>query len=188
MKEFSREHEAELRKTAPRLPIRLADEQDELGILDMFKMMHAEQPYHPLNLGKVAAMVRLAIRPGSERRGLLGIIGDRHDLKAGIFMLIDPIWYSDDWQLLEFFNFVRPEYRRLGFAQDLIAYAKRCSDQIGLDLTVGVFSNIRTEAKIRLYRRWLPPMGAFFCYAPPNRKPFVDRIADPQPANRVAAE
>jgi GNAT superfamily N-acetyltransferase len=188
VKEFSRVHEAELRNQPPRQPIRLADDDDELGILEMCKMMHREQPYHPLNIGKVAALVRLAIHQGPERRGILGVIGERDHLKAAIFLLIEPIWYSDDWQLLEFFNYVRPEYRRQAYAQDLIAYAKRCSDQIGLDLTVGVFSNIRTAAKIRLYRRWLPPMGAFFCYAPPNRKPFIDRLAEMPTANSVAAE
>lgn len=188
MKDFSREHETELRSRPPRMPIRLADEHDELAILEMCRLMHQEQPYHPLDLGKVAAMIRLAIQPGPERRGILGVIGGRGDLKGAIFLMIEPIWYSTDWQLLEFFNYVRPDYRRMGFAADLIAYAKRCSDQIGIDLTVGVFSNQRTEAKCRLYRRWLPQMGAFFCYAPPNRKPFIDRLAEMAPANSVAAE
>jgi GNAT superfamily N-acetyltransferase len=188
MKDFSREHEAELRNTPPRIPIRLADDDDELAILDMCRLMHREQPYHPLNIGKVAAMVRLAIHQGPERRGILGVIGERDHLRAAIFLLIEPIWYSDDWQILEFFNYVRPEYRRQAYAQDLISYAKKCSDQIGLDLTIGVFSNIRTAAKIRLYRRWVPQFGAFFCYAPPNRKPFIDRLAEMTPANKVAAE
>lgn len=176
----------------PRVPIRLADEHDELAILDLCRSMWEEQPYHPLNLAKVAAHVRLAIRPGPDRRGILGVIGDRGDLKGAIFLLIDPIWWSDDWQLLEHFNYVRPEYRRMGFAQDLIAYAKSCSDQLGIDLTVGVFSTVRTEAKIRLYRRWIPQVGAFFMHVPPQRKPLVDRIAETerlarQPANSVAA-
>jgi GNAT superfamily N-acetyltransferase len=188
MKDFSRQHEAELRSHPPRTPIRLADEHDELGVLEMCRLMHAEQPYHPLNIGKVAAMVRLAIRQGPERRGILGVIGDRGELKGGIFLLIDPIWYSDDWQLLEFFNFVRPEYRRLGFANDLLSYAKQCSDHIGLDLTVGVFSTVRTQAKIRLYRRWFPQVGAFFLHAPPNRQPVMDRIAAASSPPRKAAE
>lgn len=188
MKDFSREHEAELRSTPPRMPIRLADEHDELGVLELCKMTHAEIAYHPLNIGKVAALVRLAIHQGPERRGILGVIGDRHDLKAGIFLLIEPIWYSDDWHLVEFFSFVRPEYRRMGFAQDLIAYSKRCSDQTGLDLTIGVFNNVRTAAKVRLYRRWLPQMGAFFCYAPPNRVEFIKRLKETPSLTSVAAE
>ena len=185
---FSRVHEAELRNNAPRVPIRLADEHDELGILDMCQRFHEEQPYHPLNISKVAALVRLAIRSGPERRGILGVIGERHNLKAGIFLLIEPIWYSDDWHLLEFFNYVKPEYRRLGFAKDLIAYAKSCADQIGIDLTIGVFVNHRTEAKVRLYRRWLPQMGAFFSYAPPNRVEFIKRLKETPSATSIAAE
>lgn len=188
MKEFSREHETELRSTPPRTPIRLADEHDEFGILELCKMMHAEIAFHPLNISKVAAMVRLAIRPGPERRGILGVVGERHDLKAGIFLLIEPIWYSDEWHLVEFFNYVRPEYRRMGFANDLVAYAKSCSDQINLDLFIGVMNNVRTEAKCRLYRRWIPKAGEFFYYAPPNRKPLAERLYAMTPVNRVAAE
>ena len=188
MKDFSREHEGQLRNQPPRMPIRLADEEDEFGILELVKMLHAEIAFHPLNLPKVSAMISLAIRPGPERRGILGVIGDRHDLKAAIFLMIEPIWYSDDWHLMEFFNYVRPEYRRMGFAADLISYAKGCSDRIGIDLFVGVFNNVRTEAKVRLYRRWLPPMGAFFCYAPPNRMPMHQRLEALAPANKVAAE
>lgn len=187
-REFSRIHEGELRNKPPKAPIRMADEHDELGVIEMCKMIHAEQPYHPLNLGKVSAMIRLAIRPGPERRGILGVIGGRHDLKAGVFLLIDPIWYSDDYQLLEFFNYVKPEYRRMAFAQDLIAYAKQCSDQIGLDLTVGVFSTIRTEAKCRLYRRWLTKVGEFYLHTPPSRPTIAQRLAEMTPANSVAAE
>lgn len=188
MKEFSREHETELRATPPKAPIRMADEHDEMEILAMCQMIHAEQPYHPLNMSKVAAMVRLAIQPGPGRRGIMGVIGPRHDLKGAIFLMIDPIWYSDDWQILEFFNYVKPEYRRLGFAQDLIAYAKQCSDQLGLDLTVGVFSNVRTEAKCRLYRRWIPKIGEFFCYTPPSRPSLAQRLLGMTPANTIAAE
>ena len=187
-REFSRIHEAELRTKPPRMPIRLADEHDEFGVLELCRMMHAEIAYHPLNISKVAAMIRLAIRPGPERRGILGVIGDRGDLKAGIFLLIEPIWYSDDWQLMEFFNYVKPGYRRMGFAHDLISYAKQCADQTKLDLFIGVFNNVRTEAKCRLYRRWIPKAGEFFYYAPPTRVPFAKRLDAMTPANNVAAE
>ena len=185
---FSRTHEAELRNNPPRTSIRLADEHDELGILELCKMMHAEIAYHPISLPKVSAMIRLAIRQGPERRGILGVIGDRHNLKAAIFLLIEPIWYSENWHLMEFFNYVRPECRGMGFAQDLIAYAKQCADQINLDLTIGVFNNVRTEAKIRLYRRWLPQVGAFFMYVPPGQRPLSDRLPATPPVNSVAAE
>lgn len=166
--------------------IRMADEHDEFEIFKLCAMMHEEQPYHPLSWDKVVPMIHLATR---RERGIIGVIGDRHDLKAAIFLLIEPIWYSEDWQLLEFFNYVRPDARKSTYASDLIRYAKKCSDDLGLDLTIGVFSNIRTDAKIRLYSRLVPKMGAFFCYSPPSRPSFKQRLLDVlEPANAVAAE
>lgn len=176
---FTREHELDLRSSPPKTPIRLADEHDEIGILDMVRLMHAEQPYHDLDIGRVAALVRIAVQPSAQRHGIVGVIGEpRGPIKAGIFLSIEPLWYSSDKVLLEYFNYVRPEARKGStYANDLIAYAKQCSDHLGLDLTIGVYSTIRTAAKIRLYRRWMIQVGAFFLYAPPNRQPVYDRIA-----------
>lgn len=187
-REFSRVHEAELRARPPKTPIRLANDDDELGVLELCKMLHAEIAYHPLNISKVAALVRLATHQGPERRGILGVIGERHALKGAIFLLIEPVWYSDDWVLQEFFNYVRPECRRDGYAQDLVAYAKSCADQINIDLMIGVFNNVRTEAKCRLYRRWLPKVGEFYYHIPPNRPSLMERLRPMAPANKVAAE
>ena len=165
--------------------IRLAGEADEIGIFGLCSLMHAEQPYHPLAWPKVAAMVRLATQ---RIRGIIGVVGEPHDLKAAVFMVIEPIWYSDDWHLLEYFNYVRPDARKSTLAQDLLEYGKRCADDIGLDFTCGVFSNIRTEAKCRLYRRKLPKMGEFFCYRPERRTMDLVRLSEAQAANTVAAE
>jgi len=183
-KEFSRQHETELRAHPPRVPVRLATDEDELGVIELFKMMHAEQPYHRMSLPKVAAMIRLATHQGPERRGIIGVIGPAHDLKAGVFLLMEQPWYSEEWFLAEYFTYVRLEYRRFSFAGDLIGYAKACSNSLNMDLSVGVFSNIRTEAKCRLYRRWMPKIGEFFLHVPPSRQPLMDRIA----GLRIAAE
>jgi GNAT superfamily N-acetyltransferase len=169
--------------------IRLADIHDEFEIFKLCSMMHAEQPYHPLDWDKVIPMIRLAT---TRERGIIGVVGDRYDLKAAIFLLLEPIWYSSDWQLLEFFNYVRPDARRSNIAKELIAYARSCADRLGVDFTCGVFSNIRTEAKCRLYRRMLPKMGEFFCYSPAPRiaameQAFRELSAQPA-ANNMPAE
>jgi GNAT superfamily N-acetyltransferase len=169
--------------------IRLADEHDEFEIFKLCSMMHSEQPYHPLEWDRVVPMVRLAT---SRTRGIIGVIGERHDLKAAIFLLLDQIWYSNDWQLLEFFNYVRPEARRSSYARDLIKYAKTCADSLNVDLTVGVFSNIRTDQKCRLYGRLIPKMGEFFSYSPPGRvaqkEAAFRELSAQEPANLIAAE
>ena len=76
------------------LDIRLADEHDEFEIFKLCSLMHSEQPYHPLSWDKIVPMVRLATQKTPERRGIIGCIGERHDLKAAIFLLLEPIWYS----------------------------------------------------------------------------------------------
>jgi len=47
-----------------------------------------------------------------------------------------------------------------------MAFAKHVSESLNLDLTIGVLSNARTEAKVRLYQRQFPQKGAFFVYSP----------------------
>lgn len=165
--------------------IRLAGTDDEMQIFNLCSLMHAEQPHHPLAWPKVAAMIRLATQ---RTRGIIGVIGEPYDLKAAIFMVIEPIWYSDSFHLLEYFNYVRPDARRSRYAQDLLAYGKRCADDLGIDFTCGVFSNIRTEAKCRLYRRVMPKMGEFFCHRPRKQTMELVRLSQAPPANQIAAE
>lgn len=173
--------------------IRLADEHDEFEILKLCSLMHQEQPYHELAWGKVVEKIRIATSGDPQvKRGIIGVIGERHEIKAAIFLLLEPIWYSDDWQLLEYFNYVRQDARKSNYAKELIGYAKSCADAIGVDLTVGVFSNIRTEAKCRLYRRMLPKMGEFYCYSPLPRMRAIQaafrELSANVPANLLPAE
>lgn len=169
--------------------VRLADEHDEFEIFKLCSMMHSEQPYHPLDWDRIVPMIRLAT---NRTRGIIGVIGERHDVRAACFLVLDQIWYSSDWQLLELFNYVRPDARRSNYAKDLIRYAKNAADTLGIDLTVGVFSNIQTEAKCRLYRRLLPKMGEFYCYSPEPRiramKQAFEELTAMPAANEVAAE
>jgi hypothetical protein len=160
--------------------IRLAGQGDEMQIFNLCSLMHAEIGTHPLDWPKVAAMVRLATQ---RTRGIIGVIGEPHDLKAAMFMVIEPIWYSASFHLLEYFNYVRPDARRSWYAQDLLIYGKRCADDLGIDFSCGVVTNVRTEAKCRLYRRTLPKMGEFFSY-----RPAAEALRQTPPANQVAAE
>ena len=88
--------------------IRLAGTEDEMQIFSLCSLMHAEVALHQLNWPKVAAMIRLATQ---RTRGIVGVIGEPHDLKAAIFTVIEPVWYSDEFILMEYFNYVRPDAR-----------------------------------------------------------------------------
>ena len=143
--------------------VRIATPDDELGILKLCKAMHEEQGQHTLNWEKVVARILSVTR---DKQGIIGVIGPHDDIRAHIYLMLDEVWYSSDVQILEIFNYVRMDCRKSDYAKTLIKFAKDCSDQLKKDLMIGVLSNIRMEAKVRLYERQLPKAGAFFLYRP----------------------
>jgi hypothetical protein len=83
------------------------------------------------------------------------------------------MWYSDDWILEEKAVFVDPNFRNkaerssqsVGHARRLVEFSKQVSDSLNVPLVIGVLSNTRTKAKVRLYERQFgEPAGAFFLY------------------------
>ncbi len=120
-----------------------------------------------------------ALMPWSEKRSLdfiynvisgktdaaVGIIGEVGKPEAIICMRWGQYWYTDDIHIEEILNYVRPEFRKSGRAKNLIEYAKKCSRKLNRPLLIGVLSQERTEAKVRLYQRQLgEPVGAYFLY------------------------
>lgn len=146
--------------------VRLADARDEDELLDLCRSLHAENGMFPMSEPKVSQILRAALEgPIAFRRGLIGVIGPRHGIEGAIFLEVGSNWYSTQLYLNEMFNYVLPQYRNSTNSADLIAFAKQMSDQFQVALLIGVLSTIRTEAKIRHYRRQLgEPIGAFFVH------------------------
>lgn len=100
--------------------------------------------------------------------GLVGIIQDEGaKLEGAILLRIGTMWYSDTPVLEEKAIFIHPDYRSAkgGRARRLCEFSKKAADTLGLPLIIGVLSNHRTEAKVRLYERQFgKPTGAFFLY------------------------
>jgi len=100
-------------------------------------------------------------------KGLVGIIGERGKPEGAVLLRIGSMWYSDHEVLEEKAIFIHPDYRSAkgGRARRLCQFSKQVADSLGLPLIIGVLSNHRTEAKIRLYERQFGrPSGAFFLY------------------------
>ena len=101
-------------------------------------------------------------------RGLLGIIGNTGEkLQGAVLLRVGSMWYSDDEVLEEKAIFIDPKYRSAkgGRARRLCEFSKHVADNLGMPLIIGVLSNHRTEAKVRLYERQFgKPSGAFFLY------------------------
>lgn len=145
--------------------VRLAVPADEAELLRLTPMLHEETGYGSYNAEKVRAMVAKAL---TRQGGIIGVIGDIGDIRGCVYLALDPIWYGDDWHLVELWNYVRPDARRdpRAFGVQQVEFAKDCSDRIGVRLFIGVFNNVRLEAKTRLYDRHLKRAGAFYIHEP----------------------
>lgn len=144
--------------------VRLAVPEDFQGILDLMRIACAEDAQHPMNEEKV---VNMLMRYYDKQGVLLAVIGEIGEPVAYVLSVVDFLWYSDAAQLLELSLFVSPDHRKSTYAKQLMQFAKQAAEGLSLDLTIGVFHNQRTDAKIRLYRRQFGnQIGAYFCYTP----------------------
>lgn len=105
----------------------------------------------------------------TNKMGVAGVIGGGpgEPLEAAIVLRIGPMWYSPEPVLEEKAIYVAPEFRSAkgGRARKLAEWAKGISKNLGIPLAIGVLSNTRTEAKIRLYERVFgAPAGVYFLY------------------------
>lgn len=145
--------------------VRTAQPREEEDIMQVCRELHEENGLFDMDETMVRAMLRRAF---DRRGGIIGVIGGPGAIEAVIFLIISNFWYSQQPHLEELFSYCRPQYRRSGHAKSLVEFAKRCSDELYMPLVIGIVSNIRTEAKVRLYRRQLSePAGAFFVYNSP---------------------
>lgn len=150
--------------------IRKAMPQDAPEIWRLFLQLHRENGLFTIAPAKVTSFMDRALHP--ERiphwdlgpRAQIGVIGPPGRLEAVVFVLIAQFWYSEDFHLEELLVFVDPECRKSGHAVACVRWMKNLSDQLKIPLLTGIISKERTAAKIRLYDRMLPRIGAFYFY------------------------
>ena len=147
------------------LQIRLGTPADEAAMLDLALRAWQENGINDVNPEKMLGMIRPALYLW---QGLVGIIGEPNGkIEGAVLLRISQMWYSDSWMLEEKAIFVDPEFRSAkgGRARKLCEFSKKVADELNIPLIIGVLSNHRTEAKIRLYERQFgAPAGAFFLY------------------------
>ncbi len=150
--------------------VRKALPEDRDGIWKLFHLLHEENGVSNISEPKINYLLDRILHPeripegDTGTRGFIGVIGAVGRLEGFLLMVLSSTWYSDEIILEEYANFVHPEYRRSNHAKTLLSWGRHMSDQIGIPLLVGIISNIRTAAKVRLYRRLMPEVGSFFMY------------------------
>lgn len=144
------------------MTVRLATREDEEDLMNLCRELWEENGMFSMSDDLVRMMLHRAF---SKQGGIIGVIGEKGKLEGCISIILGTLWYSTEWHLEELFNYVRPQFRKSDRAKQLIQFAKKMSDEVGIPLIIGVISNERTEAKVRLYERQLhKPAGAFFVY------------------------
>ena len=150
---------------ANRVDVRVGTPEDVHDIMELALSACDENGFVDPNPNKLLAEIWPAL---NLERGLVGIIGeDGKKPEAAVLLRIGTMWYSDADVLEEKAIFVHPDYRSAkgGRARRLCEFSKQVADKLGIPLIIGVLSNHRTEAKVRLYERQFgKPSGAFFLY------------------------
>lgn len=143
--------------------VRLAVPEDRPALVELTTMLHSENGLFPLSLKKRDALLdRYYNREGS----IIGVIGDVGEPVASIYLSLTQPEYTDQYGLVEVWAHVHPEHRRSPHARHLIEYAQFVSGEMKLPLLIGILSNTRTEAKVRLYERMFQKAGAYFIWHP----------------------
>lgn len=153
------------------LKVRIGKPEDEDAIIEIAMKAWEENGIMGINREKVVGMFRPALYLWG---GVVGIIGEPGEpIEAFIVLRVGEMWYSDDKILEEKVVFVDPNFRHknnrasgsVGHARCLAEFAKKAADKLGIPLLIGILSNQRTKAKVKLYERQFgEPSGAFFLY------------------------
>ena len=147
------------------LKIRVATPEDLDEIMNIATMACEENGFLNPNSAKLAVEIWPALH---QDHGICAVIGKPQGIIEGLVLLrIGNMWYSDSIVVEEKAIFIHPDFRSAkgGRAKKLCEFSKKVSDTLGIPLIIGVLSNSRTEAKVRMYERQFgKPSGAFFLY------------------------
>lgn len=141
--------------------VRMARQDEGDAIYDMLMELHEENGMFRLDPERTRKTINDLLDPMT---GIIGVIDGPTGLEGSIGLYITEWWYTSDPHLTEFWNFVRKDCRRSTHAKRLLEFAKWCADHLGIPLHVGIMTNARMEAKQRLYRRFLKPIGAYYMH------------------------
>src|ERR1700693_6122827 len=147
--------------------VRIATPADRDGMISLLHMMYEEDGVAELSVRK---MLEALDRGLARDKAIIGVVGEPGDIKAAIGLYANAWWYSQEVHLEDYFNFVRKDCRKSTYGKDLLSFAKKAADDLGIQLLIGILSNERSQAKVKLYERFFgPSSGAGFVYPDPNQ-------------------
>lgn len=147
--------------------VRIAKPEDVPQIFQFLLPLHEENGLCKIDYPKTYQTVMDLVDP---EHGVIGIIDGPQGIEGSVGLFMTSNYYSRDMHLSEMWNYVRPDCRKTTHAKRLIEFAKWCADSLGVTLYMGIVSVDRLDAKQRLYRRQLTPIGVTFIHGMPSLK------------------
>ena len=145
--------------------VRVGTLSDLDAVMELGKLAGSENAFLPMNPGRIIYDVYPALQ---QHEGIMGLIGKPGEPLEGLVLLrVGSLWYSDVRVVEEKLIFIHPDFRSAkgGRAKKLCEFSKRVADSLEMPLVIGVLSNERTAAKVKMYERIFgQPAGAFFLY------------------------
>lgn len=145
----------------PQTRVRFGRMTDLDELMELCRNLARENAICPMIDNQVEQLLEGCLR---HRNGFIGVIGEPGSIEAAMCLRFSTMWYNNSyWWLEDAFCHVLPDYRASNNAADLIDWSAWWADSLGIPLMLGIVSNERTKAKIKLYERKLGPMsGALF--------------------------
>lgn len=147
--------------------VKLATPEDYPEIMRLLLSAHSEIGKYPISMQKLTSLVAMHFNGSG---AIVAVIeGGGGKLCGIVCLMVSTPWYSENFLLQEMILFVDPDSRKSNYAKQLMIFAKKAAEKLGLELAIGINTNVETDAKVRLYRRQFQPEGAFFSYNAPQR-------------------
>jgi hypothetical protein len=138
------------------------------GLIATLRLMHGENGLFALTEDKLRRLIVGSFDPANGMT--IGVIGQPDNIEASIGIGLSQVYYSEDWHVGDFWNYVRSDCRKTDHSKKLVEFAKSFAGRMRMKLITGVVAFHRTDAKIELYRRLVGPMaGALFLYDPESK-------------------
>lgn|SRR5262245_22897374 len=142
--------------------VRAATPDDYPKIMEMCRELYGENGALTVDWPTVELVIMNGINGNN---AVIGVIGPPGNIEGMIYLQIGVMWYSQENILEELFSYVAEPFRKSKNSEALIAFARACSDRFKTPLLIGIISNKRTEAKVRLYKKQFGKIsGAYFLY------------------------
>lgn len=153
--------------------VRLAQPEDEQKIVDTLMVDVMENAAHiaPPSPARILTHVQAGTR---QKGGWVGVIDAPDGSIAAVVVLnLFQWWWSEHYYIGEVVMFVRPEYRRSRYADDLLDFQKWFAERMTAEckrpvyLFCGVLGTRRLRSKLLLYWRRFTEVGRGYLYPPP---------------------